>query len=302
VLSRLAQAGLTPTRLVPAGAAWSVLRFVHDEAPEAALEIDAKGWSLSTYDGLAWTGVRTGFGAAPAELRDRARREGWAVCDWRVSPGVVGESATWRPDDLHAEHAALGAALLDLARVDARGVAAPSEIDLLGTPARRSLRVGALGWFATACAMVVVGLLVWSDAARARAEREVAALTAEVAEVRPAVERVEALRAQAEAIVKAHDRLSGLERTYRPMSLTLSELATALPRDSHLARVEFADTGVTADVVTSSRTQLMRAIESSPMFQGVALTTGSVSRATGEEQFGLGFNFEAPAPGAEEGR
>lgn len=296
-LSRLAQAGVTPTRIVPSAAAWSVLRHAHDEAPRAVLEFGAKYWAVSEYDGLRWTGLRTGFGAAPAELRERARREGWGVCDWRAAPARVGESSVWRPDELTAEHAALAGALLDLAGgADLVREGLPT-VDLLATPVRRSLRIGALGWFAAASAAAVIGLLALNDASNSRAQREAALLAEEISRLRPSVERVEALRAQADAVIRAHERLATLENSYRPILGTLAELTQATPRSAHFVSVEFADSGLSAMAVAASRSELMAAIEASPMFEEVGPTSPSTRLPTGGEQFGLAFNFErAPAP------
>lgn len=291
-LARLAQAGVTPTRLVPSAAAWSVLRFAHADAPHAVLEFGANSWAVSEYAGLRWNALRTGFGAAPAELRDRARRDGWCVCDWRAAPARVGDSSVWRPDDLTPEHAALAGALLDLARnADLVSEGIPT-IDLLSTPAKRTLRIGALGWFAAACAAVVVGLLSLNNAANARAGREASLLAAEVARLRPAVERVEALREQADAVIKAHERLATLENSYRLITGTLAELSLATPKGAHFVSVEFADSGLSAMAIAASRSELMAAIEASSMFQGVAPTGPSIRLPTGGEQFGLGFGFE----------
>jgi Tfp pilus assembly protein PilN len=296
-LARLAQAGVTPTRLVPSAAAWSVLRFAHQHAPDAVLEFGAKSWAVSEYDGLRWNALRTGFGAAQAELRERARRDGWGVCDWRSAPARVGESSVWRPDELTPEHAALAGALLDLAHdADLASEGIPT-IDLLSTPSKRSLRIGALGWFAAACAAVVIGLLSLNNAANARAQREASLLAGEVARLRPSVERVDALRAQADAVIKAHERLATLENSYRPITGTLAELSLATPKGAHFVSVEFADSGLSAMAIAASRSELMAAIEASPMFQGVAPTSGSTRLPTGGEQFGLAFGFErAPAP------
>lgn len=302
-LARLAQAGATPTRLVPSAAAWSVLRFAHESAPGVVLEFGAKSWALSEYEGLRWNALRTGFGAAPAELRERARRDGWGVCDWRSAPARVGESSVWRHDELTPEHAALAGALLDLARdVDLARAGLPA-VDLLATPTRRSFRIGPLGWFAAACAAVVIGLLALNDATNDRATREASLLAGEVARLRPAVERVEALRAQADAVVKAHERLATLENSYRPITGTLAELSIATPKGAHFVSVEFADSGLSAMAIAASRSELMAAIEASPTFQGVAPTSGSTRLPTGGEQFGLAFGFErapVPAPGGGE--
>ncbi len=295
VLGRLAQSGLTPTRIVPSGAAWSLLRFVHDDAPLVALEIGAKGWAVSEFDGLAWTGLRSGFGAAPADLRERARRDGWSVCDWRNAPARVGDSSAWRPDELTAEHAAIGAALLELFRNDDANESPAPRVNLLGAAERRSFRMGYLGWFAAACAAAVVGLLVWNDAAHSRALRESRELDIEVARLAPVVDRVTALREQSAAIIAAHDRLATLEATFRPISHALAELAVVVPTDSYLPSIDFADSGITVSVVTPSRTQVMQSIESSPMFVGVMPITSSTRLPGGNEQIGLGFSYEEPA-------
>jgi Tfp pilus assembly protein PilN len=305
VLSRLAQAGLTPTRIVPSGAAWSLLRYVHDDAPEVSLELGSKGWSVSQYDGLSWNGLQSGFGAAPAELRERARREGWAVCDWRSAPARVGESSVWRPDELTVEHAALGGALLELFRDDDANASRTSAINLLGAAEHRAFRMGPLAWFATACAAAVIGLLVWNDASHARTLRESRELATEIARLAPAVDRVAALREQSAAIIAAHDRLATLEATFRPISAALSELALVVPSDSHLPLIEFADTGITTTVVTPSRTQVMQSIETSPMFMRVMPINSSTRLPGGNEQLGLGFEYEEPAsatPSTEGGR
>ena len=303
VLGRLAQAGMTPTRIVPSGAAWSLLRFVHDDAPTVALEIGPKGWAVSEYDGLGWTGLRSGFGAAPAELRETARRDGWSVCDWRNAPARVGDASVWRPDELTAEHAALGGALLELFRNDDANASRTPSVNLLGATERRSFSMGYLGWFTAACAAAVVGLLVWNDAAHARALRESRELTLEVARLAPVVDRVTALREQSTAIITAHDRLATLESTFRPISLALAELAVVVPSDSYLPSIDFADSGITASVVTPSRTQVMQAIETSPLFVGVMPINSSTRLPGGNEQLGLGFGYEAPAiPQTEGGR
>jgi hypothetical protein len=303
VLSRLAQAGLTPTRIVPSGAAWSLLRFVHDDAPMVSLELGSKGWSVSEYDGLAWNGLRSGFGAAPAELRERARRDGWAVCDWRSAPARVGESSVWRPDELTAEHAALGGALLELSREDDANASRTPAVNLLGAAEHRAFRMGSLGWFAAACAAAVVGLLVWNDASHARTLRESRELGAEIARLAPVVDRVAALREQSAAIIAAHERLVTLEATFRPISSALSELALVVPSDSYLPSIDFADSGITTTVITPSRTQVMQAIETSPMFVGVMPINSSTRLPGGNEQLGLGFGYESPAtPSTEGGR
>lgn len=294
-LGRLAQAGLMPTRIMPSAAAWSVLRHAHDDAPIATLEIAERGWALSEYDGLQWTGMRTGFGAAPAELREQARRDGWGVCDWRKAPARVGDSGAWRPDELTAEHAALGAALLPLApRGEGENHHAPT-IDLLGAPPKRAMRMGPLAWYAAACAAAVIGLLIWNDAANARARDTADALAAERSRLAPAVERVEALRAQSESVLEAHERLATLEATYRSMWTTLAELAAVVPDDAHLPRVDFADSGVSATAIAPSRTGVLTAIERSPLFADAAPTTGSTRLPSGGEQFGLAFRYERPA-------
>lgn len=299
VLSALAERGVMPTRIAPSGAAWSVLRHAHDEAPSTVLEIAARAWSVSEFDGLRWSGMQSGFGPAPADLRERARREGWGVCDWRSAPSRVGDSSAWRPDELTAEHAALGGALLALApRGETESARAPT-VNLLGTPAKRGFRMGPLAWYAAACAAAAIGLLVWNDAANARAQRTADALEVEVARLRPAVERVETLRAQVGSVLTAHERLSELHNSYRSMWATLAELAAVVPDEAHMPSIEFADSGVTATVITPSRSALLSAIERSPMFAGVGQTTGVTNLPTGGEQFGIAFGFEQPAAAPE---
>ena len=120
-------------------------------------------------------------------------------------------------------------------------------------------------------------------------------LAAERARLAPTVERVESLRAQSEAVLAAHERLAGLEGSYRSMWMTLAELAAVVPTDAYLPSIDFADSGVSATAVAPSRTELLSAIQRSPMFEGVGPTTGSTRLPAGGEQFGLAFGFERPA-------
>lgn len=291
ILDRLASVGLTPTRIVPSAACWGALRYAFDDPPSTVLERGAGGWSLAEFEGLRWTGLRAGFGAPPPEAMNAD-----AVCDWGATPQGLGESGALRRDALHAEHVALGAALLDLVRVDSEDAGEGPTIDLLRGRPRRALRLTALGWYSAAMVALVASLLALNSAFEARAVRHAERLASEIGRLRPAVERVEALRDRNDAIVAAHDRLVALEGSYRPMTVTLAELTRVTPGAASFERIDFADSGMTVSAISTATSELMGAIEASPLFVRVLPIGGRSVAPGGVERVELGFNFEGAPP------
>lgn len=291
LLDRLASAGLTPTRIVPSAACWSAMRFVFDDAPQRVLEKGPGGWSVAEFEGLRWTGLRAGFGAPPADATGDA-----AVCDWGATPQGVGESGAFRPESMHAEHAALGAALLDLVRVDPNDAGEAPSIDLLRGRPRRVLRMTPLAWFTAASAALVVSLLALNGALEKRAADRADLLAAEIARLRPAMERVEAMRERNAAVVAAHDRLVTIESNFRPMTTTLAELTRVTPAGASFDKIDFADSGMTVRAISTATSELMGAIEASPLFVRVLPMGGRTVAPGGIETADLGFNFETPPP------
>lgn len=291
VLDRLGSAGLTLGRIVPSAASWSALRYAFDEIPSRVLERASGGWSIAEYEGVRWTGLRAGFGAPPPDANDAD-----AMCDWSATPQGVGESSAFHPGSMHAEHAALGAAMLDLARIDAQDGASMPTIDLLRARPKRRFRLGALGWCGVAAAALVLSLLTLNDVSEARATERARVLAAEVDRLRPGVERVEALRARNDALVQAHTRLVAIESNYSPMARTLEELTRVTPASSSFDRISFADSGLSVRAISTATADLMGAIEGSPLFVRVLPMGGRSVAPGGVETVDLGFNFETPPP------
>ena len=235
LLDRLASAGLTPTRIVPSAACWSAMRFVFDNAPSRVLEMGPGGWSVAEFDGLRWTGLRAGFGAPPADATVDA-----AVCDWGATPQGVGESGAFRPESMHAEHAA------------------PARCwTWRGGPQRR--RRGALDRSAPRAsaprpaddpARVVhrgVGGARRVAAGAERRAREAGGGPRGPARGRDraSASRDGARRGDARAAPRwsRRDRLVTIESNFRPMTTTLAELTRVTPAGASFDKIDFADSG-----------------------------------------------------------
>jgi general secretion pathway protein L len=214
---------------------------------------------------------------------------------WRREPGPGPDMAVRLVVVRRADAADALGALAD------RGLA-PEAVEVEGEPgvrlaipslARRRRGIGALNWTLLA---LLVGLALAAVAAPAwRAEREAARVEAEIAALKPAVERTLALRAEVDRLLGDADRVVRAKAGAPSATRLLEEMTRVLPDDAWLGQFNIAEGKVEIEGVAASAAALVRAIEASPKFAAVQYRAPvSADPVTRLEHFQFAVELERP--------
>jgi general secretion pathway protein L len=131
-----------------------------------------------------------------------------------------------------------------------------------------------------------------------RDARALAAVEREVAQLAPAVRRVERLAADVEVTRRELETLRGFEtRTVRALPV-LRELTELLPADVWLTTFSADRTGIELGGFAGSASPLIALLEASPRFDRVEFTS-PVTKGRDREQFRLKAAWERPAGGTQ---
>ena len=286
-LTRLADLGLAPSRVVPSGLAWSIaLRAAEFGGPEPAssvLEETPTGWALHGFEGVEWTSSRAGTGAATERALAEAERRTSLRRRW-ISLDDSGAQA--------AEQVALGGAMLGAWPL--RSPEAP-RFSLLPHADQRRLEVSPFFRWAAVAVIASGGLVALSSAAKDRAASELAALEAGAREAKAGADAVERMRKSTDSLIAGHDRLWRLESRYIPRWTTLAALSAAVPKDAWAERLEITDTSFVIDLVGKGPAEVVRGLENAG-FEGVKQASPEIAtEIPGETRFRIEGRITAKA-------
>lgn len=189
-----------------------------------------------------------------------------------------------------------------LARLREKGLV-PDAVEVEGEPGARLLVPGigrgrgkGIGPLNRALAALLPLLLLAALAAPAwRAEQVAAARAAELAALRPTVERALAERAELDRLLGNAERIIRAKSEAPAATRALEEMTRVLPDDAWLAQFNLADGKVEIEGVAASAAALVRAIEASPLFGAVQYRAPvSADAVTRLEHFQFAVELERP--------
>jgi len=189
-----------------------------------------------------------------------------------------------------------------LRRLEERGLAADA-VEVEGEPGvrlripslarRRGVGIGRLN--AALLALFVVLALAALAAPAWRAERERARIGAEIAALKPVVDRALALRAESDRLLGDAERVVRAKGQAPVVTRLLEEMTRVLPDDAWLGQFNVVDGKVEIEGVAASAAALVRAIEASPVFGAVQYRAPvSADAVTRMEHFQFAVDLEQP--------
>lgn len=278
--------------------------FVSPDAAPAAIDEDSEAVLLLPAErALARTltlapGAAADLGAALAfELeRQTPFRADEVWLGWRREADVGAELRV-RLVVVRREDAAAA-----LRRLDEGGLAADA-VEVEGEPGvrlripslarRRGVGVGRLN--AALTVLLVVLALAALAAPAWRAERELAGVAAEIAALKPTVDRALALRAESDRLLGDAERVVRAKGEAPVVTRLLEEMSRALPDDSWLGQFNVVEGKVEIEGVAASAAALVRVIEASPIFGAVQYRAPvSADPVTRMEHFQFAVDLERP--------
>jgi general secretion pathway protein L len=163
------------------------------------------------------------------------------------------------------------------------------DVNLLPEEHRPGLQEGLFVPIVLLVAAIILAL-VYGGGVIIRDEMTRRALAREVASLEPQVATVKKQEAEARALQERLDTLTSDQS--RRMIMFMKELTDRLPSDAYLSTFRYRAGRVEIDGFANRASELIQALENSPMFRNVQFTSPTTAGAAGEERFSIVMEVE----------